>query len=79
MDTSKNKKCQCKFCSHWGPMIDRIRDSLCGEGEALNDFDAFSLNWFHVTDELNHCQAKLDGSWPGWDWIIEEKKKRNLS
>lgn len=71
-----NKKCKCKFCTHWGPMIDRIRNSL--SGEALSDFNEFSNNWFHVTDECNYLNSKLDGSWPRWEWIIEEKKKRGL-
>jgi hypothetical protein len=32
-----------------------------------------------LAEDLARAEAKLNGTWPGWDWIIEEKKKREKS
>ena len=70
------KNCECKFCTDTHPKIIRISAVL--SGERLKDFESLSDDLIHAQDDLNFANCKLDGSWDGWEWIIEEKKKRNL-
>jgi len=65
------KKCNCDWCKRVSPMIQRIRDSL-DESMAL-DFDYLMNRMISTEEDLNYAEAKLDGSWPGWEWIKEAK------
>ena len=69
-------KCLCDECLIWGPKYQRIRDVL--GGTLRRDFEELHDHLYMEAFYGNIAEAKLDGSWPGWEWIIKEKAKRGL-
>lgn len=58
-------ECLCNDCRHWGPLITHIRAQLDERGqELLNELVDYYGN---VEMDLDVANAKLDGSWPGWE------------
>ncbi len=65
------KPCTCKLCTYWHPLQKRIREQLNDEGK--KEFDILTNHLAHVEDDLNYAEAKLDGSWPGWERMKDFK------
>lgn len=58
-------KCGCDQCQHWSPLIQHIGSELSAERHRLlNDLVE---DWVNTREELSLANAKLDGSWPGWE------------
>lgn len=58
-------KCGCDQCQHWSPLIEHIASELSAERHRLlNDLVE---DWVNTREELSLANAKLDGSWPGWE------------
>ena len=70
-------KCKCRFCSFEIPRFTRLLGKLKNKKDRSDLEDMFN-KYIHVSDDLNHAEAKLDGSWPNWEWIKAEKEKRGL-
>jgi len=73
-------KCLCDWCVRISPMHKRIKDAL--PEHLKHEFDYLSNRFFNIEMDLDATEAKLNGSWPGWEWIVEERRKhegRNLT
>ncbi len=71
------KKCDCDWCKNWSPKLDKISKALPSkERKYFNDFVDYYLN---LELDENVAQAKLEGSWPNWEWLPAEIKKHNLT
>lgn len=67
-------ECMCNSCRHWSPLLSHVKAQLDERGRALLDE---YMNYIEQSDEDgNVAQAKLEGNWPGWEWMKEEVKKR---
>ena len=69
----KTKRCSCDFCVKWYPIIRRIRRKLTGK--TLDEFDLLVGYLMDEAENGDVAQAKLAGSWPGWDWLPAEIRK----
>lgn len=58
-------ECGCDSCQHWSPISAHIRAQLDENGRKL--FDEMSEHYGHIEMDLDVANAKLDGSWPGWE------------
>lgn len=68
------RKCLCALCNRWSPLIKKIKSALRGKPEA-HDFEKLTTYYFYVEDDLNYAEARLDGSWPDWEWLPEARKE----
>lgn len=60
-----NGECLCNDCRHWGPLLAHLRAQLDERGrELLNELED---HYGNIEMDLNVAEAKLDGSWPGWE------------
>lgn len=75
MKTKTTSKCHCNFCLYWSPIITRIRAAL--PAKLLVDFDNYVTHSMCAEMDGEVAEAKLDGSWPGWEWLPAEIEKRN--
>ena len=64
-------KCKCKLCSFQGPVIDKVRLKLTGK--LLKDFDELIEGFFYDVEDGDVAKEKLNGDWPGWEWIKQAK------
>lgn len=46
------------------------------KGKDRKLFDEFATAKMHSEDDLACAYAKLEGDWPGWEWMKEERKRR---
>lgn len=60
-------KCDCEWCVKWSPLLRRVSENLEGEDKQL--FDQFLLMHASQSDDLCAANSKLEGSWPGWEWM----------
>lgn len=60
-------KCYCNSCVEWSPRIKRIKKAL--PEKLWKEFDGFILHSMCQNMDGAIAQAKLDGSWPGWEWL----------
>ncbi len=67
-------QCLCYWCTEIYPRITRIEEKL--SEDLKKDLDFVMSHYEHKALDGNVAECKLDGSWHGWEWIIEEKKKR---
>ncbi len=70
--TWKRAKCLCDDCVRISPMRERIDAALPPELKA--DFEYLMHLLFIAEDDNNYLNAKFNGTWPGWEWIIEAQK-----
>lgn len=63
------KKCKCEWCVKWCPIHRRVRLTL--KGKLLKDFDALMAHYDALSMDGDVSKAKLNGSWPGWEWLPE--------
>ena len=61
--------CKCDLCTKWSPLHRRIMAKL--RGKDLKLFDEFLMMEANQSDELGVAEAKLEGEWPGWEWMKE--------
>ncbi len=67
-------KCGCDFCLHWYPLIQHLEAQLDERGRKL--LNQLVENWMHQSDDFGVANAKLEGNWPGWEWLPAEIAKR---
>lgn len=68
-------ECFCNSCKVWSPIRNNVRKKL--SGKLLKQFDALMNHISHIEDDANYNASMLDGSWPGWEWLPKEIKRRN--
>ena len=68
------RKCNCDLCTKWAPLCRRIAAKLRGKDRKL--FDEYLMMVWNDSDELGAATAKLDGEWPGWEWMPEVIKQK---
>ena len=73
---SEPKKCECYSCRVEIPSIKRIKAVL--PEDLQKEFETLIGNYYHEQMDHDVAEAKLDGSWPRWEWIKDEKSKRGL-
>jgi len=66
------KECQCEWCTTFSPGYQRLKART--HPDDLPFLDEMLNRMMCAEDDLNYAEAKLDGSWPGWEWIVEAKK-----
>lgn len=66
-------KCSCHYCTVDSPKHKGIRELLTGQ--ALKDFDYFMNRLMCAEEDRNVADAKLEGSWPGFEWMKEAMQK----
>lgn len=83
----EKKTCTCNFCTVIYPAIKRIEAELTGQN--LIDFEMLMTNMMCAEEDAGYANAKLDGSWPGWEFMkdlsqrpdrqgIQEKKQEEI-
>lgn len=79
---SQERSCPCKLCAKWNPLIERIHKILRNAGgEHVNDdllFDELVADWQTQSMDLGAAEAKLEGTWPGWEWMKEARKQHGM-
>lgn len=63
-------QCQCDLWQKWHPFIRRMLARLKGQ-----DLKLFK-ELLSQTDELDCANAKLNGTWPGWEWMKDAAKRQ---
>ena len=76
-DEQGEKRCGCDHCQHWCPLLAHVRAQLDKEGNQL--LDELVLDWMKASEDRDVAAAKLDGTWPGWEWLPTEIEKRRLA
>lgn len=69
-------ECGCDLCQHWSPLIEHIRYQLDDKGKEL--LEELVNHWGNQSDDLGVANAKLDGTWPGWEDMKNFKPKDTL-
>lgn len=70
---AKFKTCKCKWCTVWSPIIKRIDHAL--SPRLKKQFNDLLEHYIFMEEDYDYLQAKMDGSWPGWEWLPNEIKK----
>lgn len=65
------KRCLCDICVRISPMQKCISDAL--PEELRIDFAYLMTRMECAEMDLDAAQAKLDGEWPGWEWIKDAR------
>lgn len=65
------KTCKCYWCTVISPKIKQVSDKL--QGEDLNAFEFLMNHYGHLDMDLDVAEAKLEGSWPGWEAMKDFK------
>ena len=65
--------CTCVFCTKEYPKYKEMRQS-CDVLQLQQYIEELFDNWQMTGHDLDIVKAKLDGSWPGWEWVKEKKK-----
>lgn len=70
------RTCGCKWCIKEHPRYREVIKALDGNNKKFVEelFDKVS----YLEEDLNYANCLLDGSWPGWEWIKEEKEKHGV-
>ena len=66
--------CKCEWCAKWSPIVHRIDNKL--DGKLKKDFGRLITHFMSEGEDGDVAQAKLDGSWPGWEWLPKEVARR---
>lgn len=69
-------KCICKFCTHDSPLFQGLLDAL--PEEKKKDMTYLINRLMTAEEDRDVLDAMTHGQWPGWEWIIEAKKERDL-
>ena len=69
---NKSKLCQCDLCQIWWPLHRRIEKKLRGRDAKL--FQQWLMKCANDSYSLGAATAKLNGDWPGWEWMKEAVK-----
>lgn len=70
-------ECLCDDCRHWSPLLAHLRAQLDERGrELLNELEDYIGN---VELDLDVANAKLDGSWPGWEALKDFKPNQETA
>lgn len=75
MNDPTKTNCYCNLCKYWSKVVKRVRHKL--SGKLLKDFDTWCDHMACEGLDGSVAEAKLDGSWPGWEWLPAEITKRN--
>lgn len=59
--------CKCDLCAIWFPLFDRLQTKASPEDK--EGIDAFIDMWMNESMDGNVAQAKLEGSWPGYEGV----------
>jgi hypothetical protein len=62
-----NGECLCNHCRHWHPLIEHLEAQLNEEGRKL--LRELTDHWMDDEEDLDVAEAKLNGTWPGWEWL----------
>lgn len=73
MTTKPKRKCLCDLCTRISPMMRRISKAL--PRELRRDFDYLMMRLYTAEEDRDADEAKLNGTWPGWEWMVEARKK----
>ena len=73
---AKKKTCTCNFCTIIYPAIKRIESALTGQN--LVDFEMLINNMLRAGEEAEYANAKLDGLWPGWEFMKDLPQRPDL-
>lgn len=68
------KKCSCDWCTKWSPIVHKVRNAL--DENTRIEFDELMDYYVNMEDDLGATQAKLDGDWPGWEFMKDVLKDR---
>lgn len=70
----KKKRCLGHWCGVMSPVIRRLEFTIPKESQA----DLRRLVTYYLGEEMeaDRAKAKLEGRWPGWEWLPEEIKRR---
>lgn len=66
------EKCKCTWCEDMSPRVKRISAAL-NTSELKADFEHIMATWGAESLDLDVAKARLAGTWPGSEWIIEAK------
>lgn len=69
-------KCMCKLCQVRSPVITEIHNAL--PLDLRDKFRSLVIELEGAESDRDFYRALWKGEWPGSEWIIEEKKKRNI-
>ena len=72
----KPKRCTCDICTKWAPLHRRILAKLRGKDRVL--FEEFLDMEEQQSTDLGVATAKLDGTWPGWEWLPKVIRRHQL-
>ncbi len=72
-----NGECLCNHCRHWSPLIAHLEAQLDENGRAL--LEELVNDWMCQSDDLGAANGKLEGNWPGWEWLPAAIAKQTLS
>lgn len=67
--------CLCDHCTNVSPRIQGIRDALKGDAKLSHDFNYLVTRLMCAEEDLDVCEAKLAGDWPGWEWMKEARTR----
>lgn len=70
----KKKRCGCHWCGVMSPAIRRLELAIPKESQA--DLRMLVTDYLGEELEADVAKSKLEGSWPGWEWLPEEIKRR---
>lgn len=73
--TTKPNQCKCDLCVKWYPLHRRIMKKLIGKDLML--FNSFLDKAEEDSDRASAAESKLDGSWPGFEWLPSAIKEHN--
>lgn len=68
-------KCHCNSCTVWSPIIRKVQKKLCGK--LAKDFELWLMSTACREMDGYVAMAKLEGSWPDWEWLPAEIERRN--
>jgi len=69
----RRERCLCDLCVRISPMQKRIRNAL--PKELRKDFDYLTMRMACAEEDRDASDAKLNGLWPGWEWIKDARIK----
>lgn len=67
-----HSSCQCEYCQKIIPMMQQIIKVIPTE-ELRKDFDWLMERLMYAEDDRDYYKAKMEGSWPGWEWMKDYK------
>jgi uncharacterized protein YutD len=74
MNEIKTKKCECDWCTKWSPIVHKVRDAL--DEDTRKEFDELIDHYTNIEDDLGWTTARLNGDWPGWQFMKDVLKDR---